>query len=1244
MNKYVWLLAAGLCLLATSCGSNPHRNTVYTLTVNSTSPASGVTIGVSPADINNASAGTASFMRTYMPGTVVTLTAPATSGGNAFSSWAGCPSSNSVLCTVTLSADMTVTAAYGAAAALLTPTVTVTPSATSITTAQSVSVTIAVSGGTGNPMPTGSITLMSGSYASPATTLSGGRATITIAAGALATGSDTLTATYTPDTAGAAAYNSATGTSSAVTVTAATTPGLVTPTVTVTPASSTITTSQTLSVTVTVSGGTGNPTPTGSVTLASGSYTSQPATLSSGSATITIAANSLTAGSDALKATYAPDSTGAKTYNSSTGTSSGVTVTGAPIAPTVTVTPSATSISTAQSLNVTVAVSGGTGNPTPTGSITLAGGGYMSQTATLASGSATIAIAAGKLSTGSDTLTATYTPDTPGAATYKATTGTGTVTVTSSTPQPTVTLTASQTSITSGASSTSTWSSTNATSCEASDGWTGAETTSGTQSVKPASTTTYTLTCTGTGGSSANASATVTVTGSSVPSVTLSASPTNIAPGGSSTLTWSSSTNATMCTASGGWLGLKATSGGTQSVTPTSATTTYTLACTGANSGLYASASVTVTATSSTPAPTVMLTASPTSITSGASSALTWSSTNATSCTASGGWSGTQATSGTQSVSPTATTTYTLSCTGAGGSGNASAIASVTGGTPGSGATSVFSYPNGFASASNAIHTAGSARFDGSTIALASPAFGDHQASGAWYETQQNIQAFTTDFTFQIDAASQGAPIQGMTFCVQNTNAANQAPNGFGIGAASDANGIGYAAYTGLAANQTPIYNSVAVKFDISGFGQRNYVTNANATGLYINGGPSIWTSTGLIPENDLNPSGIDLQSGDIMDAHIVYDGSILTMTLLDTVTKAQFRYSWPIDIPAAIGGSDTAWVGFTAGEIPNFNQNLLTWSFWEGYNPELAAPAFSVPAGSYTSAQTVSLSAPSGATIYYTTNGQQPTTSSTQYTGPITVSSSEVIEAIAVETGFTDSAVAAMNYQIAPAGTSLINFPSGFTSASGLITAVGSAQFNGSAIQLTDATNYGEASAAWYAVPVNVQSFTTNFAVQLLHPTSQQIANGLTFTIQNQDPASTDSGSLLVSGGPNTIGNNAGGLGYAGILSSVAVIFDLYDGSGDLTGLYTNGANPVGSSIDMTSSGLSLNSGHPLNVSLSYNGTTLAITIKDTVTNASFSNSWAIDVPATVGGNTAYVGFTASTGGVNALQNVLSWTYGNNE
>ena len=81
------------------------------------------------------------------------------------------------------------------------------------------------------------------------------------------------------------------------------------------------------------------------------------------------------------------------------------------------------------------------------------------------------------------------------------------------------------------------------------------------------------------------------------PTVTVSANPGSIIPGGNSTLTWSS-TNATSCTAVGGWTASTATSG-SQAVSPSS-TTSYTMNCAGAGAGGSGGASATVTVTAST--------------------------------------------------------------------------------------------------------------------------------------------------------------------------------------------------------------------------------------------------------------------------------------------------------------------------------------------------------------------------------------------------------------------------------------------------------------------------------------------------------------------------------------------------------------------------------------------------------------------------------------------------------------------
>jgi hypothetical protein len=146
------------------------------------------------------------------------------------------------------------------------------------------------------------------------------------------------------------------------------------------------------------------------------------------------------------------------------------------------------------------------------------------------------------------------------------------------------------------------------------------------------------------------------------PTVSLTANPTSITAGQTVTLTWSS-TNATSCTAAGGWSGAKAISG-TEVTAALSGATTFTLSCTGTGGSTSASASVALVSP-----PTLTLTAAQTALTTNYPTTLTWSSTDATACTASGGWTGTRPTSGTDSTGLVATaSTYTLTCTGPGGS------------------------------------------------------------------------------------------------------------------------------------------------------------------------------------------------------------------------------------------------------------------------------------------------------------------------------------------------------------------------------------------------------------------------------------------------------------------------------------------------------------------------------------------------------------------------------------------------
>ena len=398
----------GLSMFLTGCGggistTTPPPPTTHVLTVNSTNPASGVAITVSPADTNGATNGTTSFTRTYDAGASVTLTAPATAGGNTFSAWTGCVSANTLReCTVAMNATTTVTAGYAAPPALITPTVTVTPSASSITTAQALTVTVVVSVPSGDAAPTGTVTLTSGSYHLGGNDAGGqSSAPIIIPAGSLAVGSDTLTVIYTPDAASSSIYNGASGTSPETVLQA-----YVLTVNSTNPASG-------VSIQVTYP-----PTP-----LASQGTTSFTVSGTAGE-TLGLTAQATANGNNFSSWTGC---TSTSTVNCNVTLNGNMTVTvnyaAAKTTPTVTVTPASSSVTTAQALAVTVAVSGGGSNPTPTGSVTLTSGAYTSTSTALAGGSATVNIPAGSLAVGSDTLTASYTPDAASAATYNTATG-----------------------------------------------------------------------------------------------------------------------------------------------------------------------------------------------------------------------------------------------------------------------------------------------------------------------------------------------------------------------------------------------------------------------------------------------------------------------------------------------------------------------------------------------------------------------------------------------------------------------------------------------------------------------------------------------------------------------------------------------------------------------------------------------------------------------------------------------------
>jgi fibronectin type 3 domain-containing protein len=265
--------------------------------------------------------------------------------------------------------------------------------------------------------------------------------------------------------------------------------------------------------------------------------------------------------------------------------------------------------------------------------------------------------------------------------------------------------------------------------------------------------------------------------------------------------------------------------------------------------------------------------------------------------------------------------------------------------------------------------------------------------------------------------------------------------------------------------------------------------------------------------------------------------------------------------------------------------------------------------------------------------------------------------DAVAVQTGvtttfFTDTGLApgaTYYYQVSAVGTGgegtrspLVaattpkaspDFSGGFTGAAGTLARNGSARVNGSVLQLTDG-GQGEIASAFTKVPVAIGGFATEFHFQITDP----VADGFTFTLQRA--------------GASALGPGGGGLGYGpdrfggkgGIAASVAVKFDLYDNEGEgnnSTGLYVDGAAPTNTgAIDLGTSGIDLHSGHVFGVTMIYTGGVLTVTTTDTVTQASATQSYTVDIPGVIGGATAYIGFTAATGGLAARQTILDWRY----
>ncbi|WP_439621800.1 PA14 domain-containing protein [Gemmata sp.] len=177
-----------------------------------------------------------------------------------------------------------------------------------------------------------------------------------------------------------------------------------------------------------------------------------------------------------------------------------------------------------------------------------------------------------------------------------------------------------------------------------------------------------------------------------------------------------------------------------------------------------------------------------------------------------------------------------------------------------------------------------------------------------------------------------------------------------------------------------------------------------------------------------------------------------------------------------------------------------------------------------------------------------------------------------------------------------------------------GAAALAGTSLRLANGRN--QAGSAFSVEKVRAAKFDNSFRFQL----SGAGSNGFTYAMQGQGAAAL---------------GTAAGLGFAGISPGVAVRFDAVNAR-----ITVNANGKTLGQVSLRTAGIDLRSGNVFRSQMTYDGTTLTVTLRDTVTGKAAALAVKVNVAAIVGGPTAFIGFTGGTGTGAGVLDVLSWTY----
>jgi hypothetical protein len=191
-----------------------------------------------------------------------------------------------------------------------------------------------------------------------------------------------------------------------------------------------------------------------------------------------------------------------------------------------------------------------------------------------------------------------------------------------------------------------------------------------------------------------------------------------------------------------------------------------------------------------------------------------------------------------------------------------------------------------------------------------------------------------------------------------------------------------------------------------------------------------------------------------------------------------------------------------------------------------------------------------------------------------------------------------------------------------------------------------GQSGAAYSTTPVALGqggTFSTTFQFRFTGAGGINPADGITFVLARA---------------PGGLGAPGGGLGYQGVGNSVAVEFDTYNNgyddhnSSNHVALDTSGAlnevafgNPYGVAtcdfgVGYSATGCMAN-GDKWTATIGYDGSKLTATVRDgTAPAQTVIADFPINLSSLLGTNTAYVGFTGSTGAGYENEDILNWQF----